>query len=68
MTKGEFLQLMCFPTEWETLGMYPQELFECQSVSIGQATNEVLSTIAMAHSIGGYVRAQPRVRSRVFGA
>ena len=30
MTKVEFLQLMRFPTEWDTLGMYPQELFERQ--------------------------------------
>lgn len=30
MTKSEFLKLMRFPEEWETLGMYPQELFEHQ--------------------------------------
>ena len=30
MTKSEFLHLMRFPLEWDTLGMYPQELFELQ--------------------------------------
>ena len=30
MTKDEFLQLMRFPIEWDSLGMYPQELFEAQ--------------------------------------
>jgi len=30
MTRDEFLQLMHFPIEWDTLGMYPQELFEGQ--------------------------------------
>ena len=30
MTKSEFLKLMRFPTEWESLGMYPDELFAGQ--------------------------------------
>jgi hypothetical protein len=30
MTKAEFLALMRFPTEWETLGMYPDDLFSWQ--------------------------------------
>ncbi len=30
MTKDEFLQLMRFPYEWHSLGMYPQELFDVQ--------------------------------------
>ena len=30
MTKIEFLKLMRFPTEWDTLGMYPDELFAFQ--------------------------------------
>jgi len=28
--KMEFLKLMQFPSAWETLGMYPDELFEAQ--------------------------------------
>lgn len=30
MTKLDFLQLMCFPVEWITLEMYPDELFQWQ--------------------------------------
>jgi hypothetical protein len=30
MTKNEFLDLMSFPKEWNSLGMYPDELFEWQ--------------------------------------
>jgi hypothetical protein len=30
MTKSEFLKLMRFPAEWDTLGIYPEELFEHQ--------------------------------------
>lgn len=30
MTKMEFLKLMKFPTEWETFGMYPDDLFQSQ--------------------------------------
>jgi hypothetical protein len=30
MTKAEFMALLNFPEEWETLGMYPEELFKWQ--------------------------------------
>lgn len=30
MTKREFLNLMSFPKEWDSLGMYPDELFQWQ--------------------------------------
>lgn len=30
MTKDQFLSLMKFPKEWDTWGMYPDELFEAQ--------------------------------------
>jgi len=30
MTKKEFLTLMRFPAEWDTLGMYPDDLFAWQ--------------------------------------
>lgn len=30
MTKEEFLQLMRFPAEWLSMGMYPDELFQRQ--------------------------------------
>lgn len=30
MTKIEFLKLMSFPAEWDSLGMYPDELFQWQ--------------------------------------
>jgi hypothetical protein len=30
MTKSEFLNLMRFPGEWVSLGMYPDELFQWQ--------------------------------------
>jgi hypothetical protein len=30
MTKNEFLTIMRFPSEWEALGMYPDELFSGQ--------------------------------------
>ena len=30
MTKSEFLELFRFPSEWMTLGMYPDELFQWQ--------------------------------------
>jgi len=30
MTREEFLKLMRFPAEWDTLGMYPQELARIQ--------------------------------------
>jgi hypothetical protein len=30
MTKTEFIQLMHFPGEWLSLGMYPDELFQWQ--------------------------------------
>lgn len=30
MTKSEFLNMMHFPSEWNLLGMYPDELFQWQ--------------------------------------
>jgi hypothetical protein len=30
MTKDEFLNLMCFPSQWKEWDMYPKELFEGQ--------------------------------------
>lgn len=30
MTRAEFLKLMRFPKEWDTWGMYPDELFQAQ--------------------------------------
>ncbi|MBB6343018.1 hypothetical protein HNP49_003206 [Pseudomonas fluvialis] len=30
MTKSELLHILNFPTEWETFGMYPDELFKIQ--------------------------------------
>lgn len=30
MTKAEFLRLMRFPSEWDTFGMYPDDLFQSQ--------------------------------------
>ena len=30
MTKSEFMKLMRYPAEWETFGMYPDDLFQSQ--------------------------------------
>jgi len=39
MTKTEFLKLMRFPEEWESWGLYPDELFQGQ-VSLYRSGDE----------------------------